>query len=85
MEQTIYWLTGALGVPLITWLKQVWNIKGKSAMGLTAIVSALLGITALFIAQEIALTDFTLQNIAPAIGQVLAAATLAYKLLRGEG
>ena len=35
MEQAIYWLVGAIGVPLIQWLKKTLKVKGKAAMWLT--------------------------------------------------
>ena len=81
MEQAIYWLVGAVGVPLITWLKGQFNLEGKAAVWLTLAVSALLAAGALLLSQELTLADFTPENLLAALGQVLAAATLAYKLL----
>jgi hypothetical protein len=84
MEQAIYWLAGAVGVPLITWLKGQFDLSGKAAVWLALAVSALLAVAALFLSQELTLADFTPQNLLAALGQVLAAATLAYKLLTEE-
>lgn len=81
MEQAIYWLVGAVGVPLITWLKGQFNLSGKAAVWLALAVSAVLAVVALFLSQELTLADFTPENLLAALGQVLAAATLAYKLL----
>jgi Tfp pilus assembly protein PilN len=81
MEEALYWLVGAVGVPLVQWLKKLAGAQGKSAVWLTVAVAVILSIAALFLGQELALTDFTLANLAAVFGQVLAAATLAYKLL----
>ena len=81
MEEAIYWLVGTLGVPLVQWLKQVVGVQGKSAVWLTVAVAVILSIAALLLGDELALSDFTLPNLAAVFGQVLAAATLAYKLL----
>ena len=81
MEQVLYWLAGALGVPLVDWLKGRLGWEGRLAMLLTALVSALLALAALFLSQELRLQDFSWANLAAVFGQVLAAATIAYKLL----
>ena len=84
MEQLLYWLVGMIGMPLITWLKELIGIEGKWAMALTALVATVLACAALFISKSMELTDFTWANLAAVFGQVLAAATLAYKLLVKE-
>ena len=84
MEQAINWLAGGIGVPLIQWLKKALKVEGKSAMWLTVGISVALAVAALFISQEISPVDFTPENILAVFGQVLAAATLAYKFLMGE-
>ncbi len=84
MEEALYWLVGALGVPLIQWLKNMFGLQGKPAVWLSVAVAVMLAISALFIGRELALTDFTLANLAAVFGQVLAAATLAYKLLLAD-
>ncbi len=83
MEQALYWLVGGLGVPLIQWIKARTGWSGQQAVWLTVAVSAALGIAALFASHQLALADFTPSNLFAVIGQVLAAATLAYKLLLG--
>jgi len=83
MDQAVYWLVGALGVPLINWLKKELRVAGKAAVWLTLGVSVVLGAAALLLSQELSWADFTPENLLGVIGQVLAAATLAYKLLMG--
>jgi hypothetical protein len=81
MEQAVYWLVGGIGVPLIQWLKDVFGLEGKGALWLTVGVSVLLAVAALLISQELSVNDFTPENLLAVFGQVLAAATLAYKFL----
>ena len=83
MEQAVYWLVGALGVPLINWIKGKFGLVGKAAVWLTLATSVVLGAAALLLSQELSWADFTPENLLGVIGQVLAAATLAYKLLQG--
>lgn len=85
MEQVLYWLVGGVGVPVVNWLKQVFMLEGKAAMALTALVSGILAFAALFIHQQMEIGDLTWATLAAVFGQVLASATLAYKLLlKGE-
>ena len=84
MEQAVHWLVGALGVPLINWLKRAWGLSGRGAMWLTLAVSAALGAASLLLSEELNWADFSPESLLAVIGQVLAAATLAYHLLRGE-
>jgi len=84
MENLLYWLAGGIGVPLIQWLKQLLGFHGKAAMWLTAAVAVVLAVAALLISRQLVPVDFTPENLAAVFGQVLAAATLAYKLLLGE-
>ena len=84
MEQAIYWLVGAVGMPLINWLKNRFKLAEQAAIWLTLLVSILLAAAALLLSQELSWTDFNGENMLAALGQVLAAATLAYKLLRGK-
>ncbi|MBT3239367.1 MAG: hypothetical protein HON98_02565 [Chloroflexi bacterium] len=85
MEQVLYWLVGGVGVPLVNWIKQVFMLEGKAAMVLTAVISGVLAFVALFIHEQMTLTEITWATLAAVFGQVLASATLAYKLLlKGE-
>jgi len=84
MEEGLYWLTGAIGVPLIQWLKNHFRLQDRQAVWLTVTVSVGLALSALFAESELALTDFTWGNLLAVFGQILAAATLAYKLLLSE-
>jgi hypothetical protein len=80
-NQLIYWLTGALGVPLINGLKGFFGLQGKAALWLTVGVAALLGLAASLLDGQLGAESVQPQRILAAFGQVLAAATLAYKLL----
>lgn len=84
MEQAIYWLVGGVGAPLIQWLKNSFKLEGKPAMWLTIGVSVILAAAALVVSKELDFTALTPENALAAVGQVLAAATLAYKLLKKE-
>jgi len=68
-------------VPIINALKTRWGLSGRPAMWLSAILAALLAVMALLITQKVAFSDFSPTEMFAAFGQVLAAATLAYKLL----
>lgn len=81
MEQILFWLVGALGVPLVNWLKQRANLHGRAAMWLTTGVAAVLGLLASLLSQQLSASSLQPQELLAAFGQVLAAATLAYKLL----
>jgi drug/metabolite transporter superfamily protein YnfA len=81
MEQIIFWLAGAFGVPLVNALKKAFNIEGKAAVWLTAAVSAVLALVAVLFTSSNSGGEFTPERLFAAFGQVLAAATLAYKLL----
>lgn len=82
MEQALYWLAGAIGVPLIQWLKNQLGIEGKAALWLTVGVSVLVAVGALFISDGF--EDLTPASVFAVFGQVLSAATLAYKFLMKE-
>jgi len=81
MEQILFWLAGGLGVPLVNALKDRFGLEGKAAMWLTAAVAAVLGLAATLLTRQFSLANLTPQQLFAAFGQVLAAATLAYKLL----
>ncbi|MBN2045434.1 MAG: hypothetical protein JW757_10475 [Anaerolineales bacterium] len=84
MEQALHWLVGALGVPLINWLKDRFGLSGRPAVWLTLAVSLVLGVVSLLVSDELNWADFAPENLLAVVGQVLAAATLAYKLLGGS-
>lgn len=84
MEQIIFWLAGAFGVPVVNALKNALGLDGKAAVWLTAAVAAVLAAVAVIGSQAANWTNFDPQQLFAAFGQVLAAATLAYKLLSGE-
>ncbi|MDH5506410.1 MAG: hypothetical protein OEZ02_04250 [Anaerolineae bacterium] len=84
MEEVLYWLVGGVGVPLIQWLKDAVGASGKQAVWVTVAVAVGLAVVALFISKQVALADFTAANLLAVFGQILAAATLAYKLLLAD-
>lgn len=84
MEQIIFWLVGAFGVPLVNTLKRAFGLQGKAAVWLTAAVAAALALAAVLARQAANWADFTPEQAFAVFGQVLAAATLAYKLLANE-
>jgi hypothetical protein len=81
MEQALYWLVGAVGSPLIQWLKGMFELEGKAAMWLTLAVSTVLAAAALALTGEFGAAAFTPENLLTVLAQILSAATLAYKLL----
>ena len=85
MEQIILWMAGAFGVPLVNTLKKFFGLEGKAAVWLTAAVSATLALVAVWFSGTGSGGEFNPEALFAAFGQVLAAATLAYKLLaKGE-
>lgn len=85
MEQLIFWLAGVFGVLLVNALKQRFGLQGRTAMWLTAAVAAGLAVLALAAGGLLGSpAGWEPQQLFTAFGQVLAAATLAYKLLSGE-
>jgi hypothetical protein len=81
MEQIIFWMAGAFGVPLVNALKKAFGFEGKAAVWLTAAVSAALALVAVLFSGTDTAGEFGPEQLFAAFGQVLAAATLAYKLL----
>ncbi len=81
LEQAIYWIAGGIGVPLIQWLKNKLSVSGKSALWLTVGISVAVAVAALYFSDGVAFVDMNPAGILAVFGQVLAAATLAYKFL----
>ena len=81
MEQILNWLVGAIGVPLIQWIKTKFGVEGKTAMWLTSIVSLALGFLLLLITNEFEIQEMNFETLALVFGQVLSSATLVYKLI----
>ncbi len=72
-------------MPLVNALKKAFGIQGKAAMWLTAAVSAALALVAVLFTGISSHVEFGPEQLFAAFGQVLAGATLAYKLLtKGE-
>lgn len=85
MEQIIFWLVGAFGVPVVNALKNALGLQGKAAVWLAAAIAAVLATLAVLSEQAAHWTEFGPEQLFAAFGQVLAAATLAYKLLATPG
>ena len=83
-DQYLYWIVGAVGVPLVGWLKDQLKAEGTSAMLLTAAVAVVIALVVMFAKGDAALQDFSYANLGAAFGQVLASATLVYKLLLAD-
>lgn len=83
MEEYMIWIAGAVGVPLVYWLKDYLKLEGFYAFLLTSAVAVVLALVALFVAGDYSLADFSLDNIANAFAAVIGAATFIYKLLEG--
>ena len=81
LNQLIPWIVGALGVPVLSFLKGKFNLEGKPALVLVSAVSVLIAVAALFISGDASLTDFNWSNLVGVSSQVFAAATVVYKLL----
>jgi hypothetical protein len=84
IEQAIYWLTGAVGAPLIDWLKRRLGLSGPRALWLTVGMSIALAAAALALNGALAPAVLTPEMALQAFAQVIAAATLAYKLLLAD-
>ncbi len=79
MELEVFfpWIAGAIGVPVITYLKGQFGLSGKGAISLTIIASFLLAGVSLFATGDLDLSaDFFAVS-----AQVLGVATAVYKLL----
>jgi hypothetical protein len=77
LETLIPWLAGAIGVPVVNWLKTRLGWSGRAAVVLAAAVSVVLAGVALLATGEAISPAALLDN----FGAVMAAATLIYKLI----
>jgi len=84
VEQILFWLVGGLGVPLVNALKGRFGLEGKAAMWLTAATAAVLGCAAVLVTKNFSFANLAPEQLFSAFGQVLVAATLAYKLLAAQ-
>ena len=80
-EQVILWAVGALGAPLIQWIKERFSISGKPALFLALVVSVILAAGAMFANGDLGVDSFEPGNLLAAFGQISAAAMVAYNLL----
>ena len=84
MEQLIAMLVGLIGIPLVNFLKQQFNLVDKAALLLTSGVSVLLALAVLFVMHMVQVSDFTWENAASVFGLVMSTATIVYKLMNKE-
>lgn len=76
LEVFIPWIAGVVGVPVVNWLKQRFNLQGRGAVILTVAVSVLLAVAALLFTG-----GFSGENVLANAAIVFSTATLIYKLL----
>ena len=80
----LQFVAGIIGVPFMDFLKKQFSLSGTTAVFFVAGLSAIIGVGALFLAGEIGLGAFTLDNLPAAFALVFTAATLVYKSLNPE-
>lgn len=69
---------GTFGTYITQFLKNTFNVEGKAAATLNAVVSILIGVIVVFTT-----TAFTWSNLLPTIGYVFMLTTMAYNYLKG--
>ena len=81
IETILPFFIGALGVPLITALKNQFNVNGKWAVILSGLIAVLLALASMALAGELNGEAFLIDHLPRTFGVVFAASQLAYKLL----
>jgi len=81
-EGLVMLLIGALGMPLTAYLKTKLNWSDLYALLLAGAVAFALAAANLFIAGDLTIEMFTLQNFAEVFGMIFSAATIWYRLLK---
>ena len=81
LETILPFFIGALGVPLITALKNQFALEGKAAVWLAGVVAVLLALASMALAGELNGEAFLIDHLPRTFGVVFAASQLAYKLL----
>lgn len=81
LETILPFLIGALGVPVIGWLKGQFALEGKAAVWLAGVVAVLLAVASLALAGQLGGEAFLIDNLPATFGAVFSASQLAYKLL----
>ena len=82
MSELVLFLVGAVGAPLVNWLKGLVGSDNNNVnLAIAAGVSVLLAVIALLWSGDAVIQDFTADNLPEAFGLVFSGATVAYKLL----
>lgn len=74
-------ITGILGVPVTTWLKNAFGWTGNAALGIAVAVSFGLGLVIAFVNGQITGALVDPKQVVDAFGVVFATATVLFKLL----
>lgn len=74
-------ITGVLGVPVVTWLKQAFGWSGNAALGLAVGVSFAIGLVIAIVNGQVTGELVDPKQVADAFGVVFATATVLFKLL----
>jgi NhaP-type Na+/H+ or K+/H+ antiporter len=75
-------LLGLLGVPFVSWVKGKLNVSEGKALLIAGAVAGVLGAAQLFVAGQLGVADFSLDNLAATFGVIFSSATVFYKLLK---
>ena len=74
-------ITGVLGVPVVTWLKNSFGWSGNAALGIAVAVSFAIGLAVAFVNGQITGALVDPKQVADAFGVVFTTATVLFKLL----
>ncbi|MDD5170529.1 MAG: hypothetical protein PHN75_17060 [Syntrophales bacterium] len=74
-------ITGILGVPVVTWLKNAFGWSGNAALGLAVAVSFAIGLVIAIVNGQVTGALVDPKQVADAFGVVFATATVLFKLL----
>ena len=83
MEALISVLVGVIGVPLVGWLKDKLNWKGRKVLLVAGLVSGVLAAVALFVSGEFTGASFTLEELPTTLALVFATSQVVYRLIAG--
>ena len=81
LKTIVFLVLAFLGMPLTQYLKDKLGWDQQAALLLTGAVAAVLGLAQLFLAGDLTLADFTLENFAAVFGMTFTIAQVWYKLL----
>lgn len=77
-------ITGVIGMPIIGFFTQRWNLDDTSALSLAIALSVLISVVALFAAGQIGYLDFAWDNLPALITMVYSLAVVVYNVVRGK-